>query len=194
MLENDRLNPRLAWALVCVLALAGGWSALAGALLWASFAAASVAIALIPAVALRDATAMVPWEILAVAVLPLASTAVGVPAPLVEAATYLAVAALALLVVVELYAFSSMRMTARFGIVLTVLLTMATASLWTIVRYFADRYLGTNYLTGLTQTELMWDLLLAIAVGTIGALCLGAYVRWRGLATVRTEVRSSDSA
>lgn len=188
VVENDRRNAAVTWTLVCGLCLAGAARALAGEVLWAGFAAASVVIVSIPAVVRRDPLAMPAWEVVTVVAVPIAIEAIGAPSPVLEAATYLAVAGLALAVVVELHEFSAMEMTARFGAALVVLLTMASAGVWTIVRWYSDRLLGTTYYAGMTQTELMWDMATATAVGVVGALVSWAYVRRRGLATAPGEL------
>lgn len=148
MLEDARLNAGLGWALVAfdlAVVVASLWT---GDVLWAGFALAVAALALVPPVTFRDATAMLPWEVLLLAVLPLLGrvlTAEFTPFP-GNVAAYISVAALALVVAVELDLLTRVEMDYRFAVAFVVVATMATAGVWSVVRYGSDLYLGTTLL------------------------------------------------
>jgi hypothetical protein len=64
-----------------------------------------------------------------------------------------------------------------------VLVTMATAGVWTVVQYASDVWFGTA-LVG-TKTTLMWDLVLATAVAVVAGPALAVYFRWLDAVDVR---------
>ncbi|MFC6837037.1 hypothetical protein [Halomarina ordinaria] len=173
VLDDDRTNAATAWALVAGLTLAAAVSLGFGEPLWSVLALAGVAVAVVPAVAYRDASAMPPWEVLAVVAVPALLLAVGAPAAVTQAASYLALAALALLVVVELHVFSSVELTPRVAVALVVLLTMAATGVWTVVRYAVATLLGTGFVG---KVALMWDITLATAVGVLAGGLAWAYL------------------
>lgn len=172
LLDDGRVNAWISWAFVGFLLVATGESLLDGAFLWAGVAATVAAIALLPAVIYRDPSVMPPWELLVLAVLPIAARSFGLAT---QIATYLAVAAVALLVAVELHAFSRTEMTPWFAVLFVVLTTMAVAGVWAIAQYFSDVYLGTSFLTD--KTALMWELVVATLAGAGAGLLFELYFR-----------------
>lgn len=175
LVEDERTNALLAWLVVAVLVVVVVESALAGGLLWAGLAAVVVALAVVPAAVTGRPTANLPWELLVLAALPLAGRTFGV---VTQVATYLAVTAVALVVAVELHAFTDVEMTPAFAVVFVVLTTMAVAGAWASVQWLSDRLLATDYLS--TRTALMWDLTVASATGVLGGVAYAAYFRERG--------------
>jgi hypothetical protein len=143
---DERLNAVAAWllvGLVCVVAVA---SFLEGDLLWTWFSAVVVAIVVVPAVSYRNPRVMLPWEVLAIAFLPvLGRTLASFPLSS-DLATYLSVAALALVVAVELDVFTAVRMTDGFAAFFTVVVTMAAAGVWAVVQWLSDLLLGTTFI------------------------------------------------
>jgi hypothetical protein len=134
VLEDANVNAVLAWLLVGFVAVTALGSALQNQLLWAGFAFAIVALAVIPPVAYRDVTVMLPWEVLALGALPILARAVATSFPTVRVATYLSVAVLALVVAVKLHVFTPVEMTDWFAVVFVVVATMATAGVWAVVQ------------------------------------------------------------
>lgn len=163
----------VAWLLVGVLLLAVGENVLDGDPLWAGFAAVAATVALIPPVLRRDRSAIVPWEVVALTVLPILVRSLFAETLLVQLATYLSVTAVALIAVVELSLFTSLAMTAGFAVALVVTTTMATAGTWAIVQWFSDRYLGTAFLG--SPDALMWDLVIATGMGVLGGVVFALY-------------------
>lgn len=176
LVESARLNAVLAWILVAGVVLVSLGSLLRGSLLWAGFAASVVGLSLLPPVAFRSWRMMLPWEVLALAVVPTVGRALA-PSAVGGVATYLSVAALALVVAVELHLFSTVEMSYRFAVVFVVITTMAAAGAWAVVRWVADLYLGTGFLG--SETALMWEFV-ASTVGGVGAgIFFEGYVRRR---------------
>lgn len=191
VLEGARLTAGLGWALLVfdlAVAVASLWT---GDVLWAGFALAVAALALVPPVTFRDATAMLPWEVLVLAVLPLVGrvlTAEFTPFR-GNVAAYVSVAALALVVAVELDLLTSVEMDYRFAVAFVVVATMATAGVWAVVRYGSDLYLGTTLLlppggvdappAALEEAEhgLMLEFVASFAAGVVAGAVFELYFR-----------------
>jgi predicted lysophospholipase L1 biosynthesis ABC-type transport system permease subunit len=135
-------------------------------------AAAVIAVGVVPPFRSRTARRMIAWEVLVLATLPAAARAFGY---FVGPTAYLSVAALALVVAVELDEFTTVRMTPAFAVGFVVLLTMAAAGLWTIARYFSDLYFGTTLIGG--QTAANWDLVAATGIGLAAGGVFELYFR-----------------
>ncbi|WP_135830470.1 hypothetical protein [Halorussus halobius] len=175
IVEDERINAGLGWALVAFLSLVAVASFLLGNLLWAGFAAFVVALALIPAAANRDWSVMLPWEVLALAAFPILGRTLSTMVATSRVATYLSVAALALIVAVELHAFTSVRMTAWFAVLFVVVATIATVGAWSVVQWLSDVYLGTAFLH--SEHRLMWDFVAATVVGGVAGVLFEWYFR-----------------
>ncbi|QLG47568.1 hypothetical protein [Natrinema halophilum] len=169
LVHDERTNAAVGWLLVAIVALDGVSTFLRGAPLWAGFELVIAVVASIPALTTRDWTAMVPWPLLSVAALAVIAVTIGAP---FETTVYVVIATLALAVVVELETFTTVELSRRFAVAFAVLTTMALQALWTIVQFYSDRWLGTDYLR--SQTELQWDFVLVTAVG----LVLGGLFQW----------------
>lgn len=169
-------NALAAWVLTGFVLAVALRSLLAGDLLWACFAGSVGTLAVLPAVAFRSARTTPPWEVLALASIPLMGRAFG-RGEVSEFATYLSVAAIALLVAVELHAFTSVRMTPSFSVAFVVIATMATAGAWAVVRWVADLYLATGFLG--TEEALMWEFVASTAAGLVAGVVFELYFRRR---------------
>ncbi|WP_135821728.1 hypothetical protein [Halostella litorea] len=172
LLDDRRIGVALAWLFVGFLLFAVVESLVTGAPLWAGFAAVVAGVALIPAVVRRSVTAIPPPELLGLAALPAVVRTYGLYTQL---AGYVAVASLALLVAVELDAFTEVEMTARFAIAFVVITTLAVSGVWTVVRFVSDATLGTAYIADVP--DMMWDMVLAAAVGLLAGVGFELYFR-----------------
>ncbi|SFS93236.1 hypothetical protein [Halostagnicola kamekurae] len=169
LVHDERLNAAIAWVLTAIVSASALESAFTGDLLWGGFELVVVAVVTAPAISFRDWTAMVSWPLLGVATVAFGAGAAGFP---FETTVYLAIGALALIVVVELEAFTSVELSRRFAVGFAAMTTMALQALWTVAQFYADRWLGTEYLR--SQTELQWDFVVVTAV----ALVLAAVFQW----------------
>ncbi|MFB6128881.1 MAG: hypothetical protein ABEJ47_03875, partial [Halorhabdus sp.] len=106
LLRRSRINAAIGWGLVGIIALTALGNVVLGNLLWAGFAAVVGGLAILPPVADRDPLVMIPWEVFALAALPLLGYTFGVDVAFRDVATYLSVAALALIVAVEVHLFT----------------------------------------------------------------------------------------
>lgn len=176
VIRDNRINSAIAWVIVATLVLAAAVSVRIGEPVWAVFVAGCVGIIVLPAWVRRDPSVLPPWEILVFVTLPIASQFLPLSDALADLTTFLAVLAVSVLVVVELHVFSPVEMTPRFAVVFVVLVTMATAGVWTIVQHAADVFLGTSTIQG--KTALMWDLVFATAISLIAIPVLAIYFRW----------------
>jgi len=185
LFQSGRTNALVAWAMIAVLVGTFVESLLAFDLLPMVLVAAITAVVVAPAVAARDPRMMLPWEVLGLALLPiLVRTLLG--GELGTFATYLAIAAFALIITVELQMFTTLRVTHWFAVLFVVLTTMATAAAWTVLRWNADRLLDTAFLT--TNEALMIEWMYVTLAGVAAGILFDAYFRRRG-ARLRRAIR-----
>jgi hypothetical protein len=177
LFRSGRTNALVAWAMAAVLAGAFVESLLGLDLLPMALVAAIAAVVVAPAVAARDPRVMLPWEVLGLALLPVL-VRVLFGGELGTFATYLAIAAFALIITVELHMFTALRVTHWFAVLFVVLTTMATAAAWTVLRWNADRLLGTGFLT--TNEALMIEWIYVTLAGLAAGVLFDAYFRRRG--------------
>jgi hypothetical protein len=187
LLADQRTNALLGWLLVAFLGLVAAESAITGDSQWALFVAGVLALCLVVPVSFRDPMVMLPWEVIALAALPTFGRAVATFGPAQEFALYVSVAALALVVAVELDLFTTVRMTVGFAVTLVVFATLATAGLWALVRWGLDLSLGTNTLLvdGVSDDtihdELMMEFLYSAVAGLVAGVIFAGYFRRRQL-------------
>lgn len=181
LFRDRRLNAGIAWVLVAFLALVTVEEVVAGELLWAGFAGTVCVLTLLPIVAYRDPEVMLPWEVVAVAALPVLGRAVATVPVTGNLATYLSVAAVALIIAVQLHVFTTVEMTYGFAVLFVVVTTMAAAGTWAVVRWAADLRLGTGFLAGHADPEhaLMIEFVYSFVVGILAGVVFEFYFRRR---------------
>ncbi|WP_435128805.1 hypothetical protein [Halobaculum sp. D14] len=203
VVEARRLNAALGWLVVAFLLLTATSELLVGDVVWGVFVAAVAVIALIPPVAFRDPTAMLPWEVLALASLPavgrtlIAGETVAGVTLTGRITTYLAVATVALIVAVETDVFTPVRMNHSFAVFFVTMTTMAAAGVWAVMRYASDVLLGTDWLLDgrpeeVVETALMWDFVAATVAGVVAGLLFEFYFRRRSNAAERVAVEVAE--
>jgi len=185
LLADQRTNAVLGWLLVVFLGLVATESVVTGDSQWALFVASVLALCLVVPVSFRDPTVMLPWEVIGLAALPTFGRAVATFGPAREFTLYISVAALALIVAVELDLFTTVRMTVGFAVTLVVFATLATAGLWALVRWGLDLTLGTNTLLvdGVSDDtihdELMVEFVYSAVAGLGAGVIFAGYFRRR---------------
>jgi hypothetical protein len=190
LLRDKRLNALVGWIIVAVLFAVAATSLLEGNLLWTVFAATVAVLASLPPVLLVNRYAMLPWEILLLAALPVVGRLFATVPVTGNLASYLSVAAIALIIAVELHVFTPVRMTPRFAVVFVAIATMAAAGGWAVLRWGADVLLGTTFVLDPALTEheieeaLMWEFVASTIAGVGAGLVFAFYVR-RQLGTRR---------
>lgn len=177
VVKDARLNAVLSWLLVAFLLVVVVESVVDRDLLWAGFTLAVVFLALVPAVAYRSPKVMLPWEVLIVAILPILGRSFATLALTSRAATYLSVAAVALIVAVELHVFTAVRMTHGFAVVFVAVATMASAGIWAVAQWLSYVYLGTNLVAG--NSRMMWGFVWASVAGIGAGVLFDLYFRTR---------------
>lgn len=176
LFRGGRTNAILAWIQVGILGLVLIEGILDSDVQWVIFVVGVGVVVLIPPTVYRDWRAMLPWELLVLALLPilvrgLFGNTVG------TFGVYLAVAGLALIVTVELHTFTSLQVTHWFAVVFVVLTTLAAVGAWTVVRWNLDRAFGTSYLS--TNDVLMSKWLSVAVAGLVAGTLFDAYFRRR---------------
>jgi len=175
-LRDARVNAALSWTVLASVAAAAAASAVADPV-WAGLAACVALLGALPALVRRSLRSMLPFELLALAALPVLARALDIPGP-GRATTYFAVAAVALVLAVELDAFTAVEMNVPFALLFVVLATVAAAGVWAVARYAVDVVLGTSFLLpprpateaalAAVEEALMVEFLLSTVVG-VGA-------------------------
>jgi hypothetical protein len=176
LFRDGRTNAVLAWVLVAVLPGVFVESVLDVDYQWILFVAVVGAVVLVPPVAYREWRVMLPWELLVLALLPILVRGL-VGGTVGTFASYLSLAALALLVIVELDMFTELTVTHWFAVCLVVLTTLAAVAAWTVFRWNADRFLGTAYLTN--NEALMTEWLYVTLAGLVAGVLFDGYFRRR---------------
>lgn len=182
--RNSPTNALLSWPLIVVFALVFIESLLEFDLLWATFVFVTGVIVLLPPIAYRSPRVMLPWELLVLALLPILVRGL-FGGELGTFATYVSIAALALIIAVELHTFTAVRMTHWFAVTFVVMTTFASAALWTIFRWSMDVLLGTSYLLqpGVSQdvanSLLMIEFLWVTAAGLTAGILFDVFYRRR---------------
>ncbi len=185
MLDDGRRNAVIGWVLVALLAAASvGVVVVAPGELWSLFAFVLLVLALIPPVAYRTPRIMLPWEVLLMAALPVVGLALGAEVLSSQFAAYFAIAAIALVIAVELQSFTSIRLSPGFAVALVVISTMAAAALWGVVQWGFDVYLGTSYITPVDDPDeananLMWEWIYCTLAGLFAGGVFTLYFRRR---------------
>lgn len=183
MLRDRSRNTVIGWVLIAFVFGVVLESVLSGDLAWAGFSGVVFVLAVIPPLIHRDPTVMLPWEVLLLAMVPLLGRALATNLLANRLGTYLAVAALALIVAVELDVFTSVQMTEWFAVLFVVVATMAAAGTWAVVRWGADVILGTSFLLrpgvpeAVIEEEIMWEFVYSTAAGLFAGGIFELYFR-----------------
>ncbi len=185
LLREQRVNAILSWSLVGFLVVAVATSVVRNDLIWAAFVLVVATLAILPPVLLQDPKVMLPWEVTALTALPVLGRAFSTVPLTGELATYLSVAAIALVVAVELHLFTPVRMTDSFAVAFVVVATLAMAGVWAVVRWSADVLLGTEFLLDPALSEeaiehgLMLEFVASTVAGVVAGVVFALYVRRR---------------
>ncbi|SDJ67201.1 hypothetical protein SAMN05216226_10730 [Halovenus aranensis] len=183
LLANRRANAAVAWLFVAFLGAVVVESLLDGDVPWALFVFGIVSCCLIPPIAYRDPETMLPWEVVALAGLPTFGQAVTPALIPGEFLVYISVAALALVVAVELDLFTEVQMTIGFAIAFVVVVTLAAAGVGAVVRWRVDLLFDTTLLLepGVSdQTihdDLMIEFIYSALAGLVGGFIFQLYFR-----------------
>ncbi|MBZ6493686.1 hypothetical protein [Natrinema longum] len=190
--DETQRNAALAWAITIVLVALAITHGLADSYRWFAFTGFATVIVVLPAVAFRDPLVMPPWELLGLVSLPVVDATVLGASFLTSIAVYVAVAAVALVVSVEIDRFTAVRMNHAFAVALVVLTTLAVAGAWNVAQWVADVTFGTDYiLDGRSQDAanraLMIDFAYAAVAGLFAGVVFGRYFGSYGVDEAETQ-------
>lgn len=175
LLGDGRRNATFSWLLVGVAALSAISSGLVAGPLWSVFALVVVGLAALPPLIYRSRYVMLPWEVLAMACLPLLGFAVGLQRFTGPLYAYIAIATVGLVIAVELDSFTEIQMSPGFAIVLVVATTMAAAAAWSMLDWYAATALERSFDT--TNDELMIEFVWATVAGFVAGVIFWVYFR-----------------
>ncbi|RZH67278.1 hypothetical protein [Natrinema altunense] len=178
LIADDRSNAVVAWLLVVAIALIGLGEFVRGGVLWTTFAVILVVLALLPPLAVRSPVAMLPWEVLLLAALPVLGMVLEADRLTGNFASYLSVAAIALVIAVELQAFTTVRMTPGFAVIFVAVTTMAAAALWALFRWSVSGLLGVPFPSD--HDAVMWEFVYSAATGLGAGIVFELYFRRLG--------------
>ncbi|WP_265111662.1 hypothetical protein [Halosolutus halophilus] len=178
LIADDRSNAAVAWLLVVVIAVIGVGEFVVGGVLWTTFAVTLVVLALLPPFTFRSPLVMLPWEVLLLAALPVLGMALEADRLTGHFAAYLSVAAVALVLAVELQTFTAVRMTPGFAVVFVVVTTMAAAALWALLRWSVAGLLGVPFPAD--HDDVMWEFVYSAVVGLGAGVVFELYFRRLG--------------
>ncbi|WP_049929231.1 hypothetical protein [Halopiger goleimassiliensis] len=179
--DASRRNAALGWFVVVALFAFAAVHALEASYRWFVFTAVAVLIVLLPAAARRDPFAVPSWELLALVALPVVDATMFGETVITDVAVYVAVAAVALVAVVEIHQFTAVRMTHAFAIVLVVMTTLAVAAVWNVALWLSDVLLESSYIvTGRSEDAanhaMMMDFVYAAVAGFLAGLVFDRFV------------------
>ena len=176
LFESGRANAILSWVFIGLFLLVLFESLLDWDRQWIVFTIGLLAIVLVPPTSQRSPMVMLPWELLALTSFPVVARALEISQLANDFATYLSIAAVALIVVVELHVLARVNVTHWFAVVLVVLATLAVGAAWAIIRWLMDRQFDTEFIPhGYDQDlanealmiEFFWVLLAGLAAGVL---------------------------
>ena len=171
--RDNSMNTYLAWTLTVLIASVFIESVMDFDWAWTMFSGLVLAIILLPPLSHKDLSVMVPWEVLALTVIPVTVRSIDSAILTSQVAVFAGIAATALIVAVELHVFTQVKFTHGFAIGFTVITTLAIGGLYAVLRYLSDIYLGTTYLT--TNEAFMYEFVEITVTGLLAGVIFDAY-------------------
>lgn len=171
------LNMVLAWIVTGVIFTVFVESVLGLDFLWMVFTGFLFGIVVLPPVAFRSKYAVLPWELLLVAAVPVFVRALNLSVFSSRIATFVSLAALALVIAVELHVFTSVEFSHTFAIGFVIVSTLAVEGVWSLIRFYLDSLAGTAFLT--TNEVLMFEWAQATVAGLLAGLLFDFYFKRR---------------
>lgn len=171
------LNMVLAWSITSFIAVVFVESVIDFDFLWMVFTGFLLVVIVLPPIVYRNKYAVLPWELLLVTAVPVIVRALNVSVFSSRIATFISLAALALVIAVELHVFTNVKFSHGFAIVFVVVSTLAIEGVWSLIRFYIDVFLGTSFLT--TNEELMMEWAEVTVAGLFAGLLFDFYFRRR---------------
>ena len=174
-LHGQRTNAALSWLVVALALAIGTWALLEGYVHEVLFAATTVSIALVPAIALESKRAALPWEVTATAVAPLLVALFAPDLWTRQVVLYAGAAALALALTLEIHGLTEVQFERWLAIVSVTMLSAAIAASWATLTWVQDSIAGTTIIA--SNAEVMWLLIAATGAGLFAGVCFDRYYR-----------------
>lgn len=172
LFTDSRRNALVGWLIVVLFVGAIFESLTEGDWSWLVVVLTTLVVVIVPPILRRSPWVMVPWELLAIASIPISLRTIRVTTT-TPVVTYLSIAALALLISAELHVFGPITITHWFAVVSVAMTTLAVAGLWAVLRVHLDRWLGTATLVD--NTALMIEFAWAAVAGVLAGGLFAAY-------------------
>lgn len=184
--KDSKVNAYLFWILTAVVGLVFLESLYNFDRMWMLMSATLLIILSMPALIHKDLHATIPWELTLIAVIHVIVRTLELSIFANQISTYISIAAIALIIAVQLNLYTSVKFNHSFAIVFTVVATLAIGGVWSIVRYNMDLHLETSFLTD--NDALMHEYLNILVAGVFAGVLFDQYFRRR----VRTFRDSID--
>lgn len=177
LVERERRNSLLSWGLLALVGLIVAYNLLTAGYIGAVLGIGVVLAVAVPTVAYRSYRTVLAWEVLFVAAGALIVRELLRYQPVELFGNYLVIAALSLIITVELYLYTGVEMNRWFAVVFVTMVTMTVGTLWNLGQWALDLTIGTGFLPG--NDQLMGELIVATAAGVGAGVLFTVYFRRR---------------
>jgi uncharacterized membrane protein YjdF len=186
LVEREKSNCIRSWALVVLIALSIVYNLLTAGYVGAVLGVGVILAVLIPTVAYRSYRTILVWEVLFVAATALITRELLRYQPIELLGNYLVIAAISLIITVELYLYTHIEMNRWFAVVFVAMVTMTVGTVWNLGQWALDLTVGTTFIPG--NDQLMIELIAATAAGVAAGFLFIAYFRQRSTNTAHPSV------
>lgn len=152
-------------------------SLLQARVLWSIFTGALLTTVILPPVANKNLQLMLPWELVLVSAIPVIARFTEYSALSGQVATYFALAAFSLIIVVELDIFTSLKLNSSFAVITVLVGTLALGGLWSLLQFWHGEFTGVQHIAD--NTALMHDYLNITLTGLMAGIVFNLYFERR---------------
>lgn len=178
VLRERSAHPATSWVGIVAVHVAIAYSVADGRIAWALFGTGLAAVLLVAPLAFRSPRATPPGPVTLLAAVAYVVGAVAPEGTVAGLAAYAAIAAVALVVVAEIDAFTPVRTNRGFAVALVVMTTMSTAGAWELAKWSYDLAAGTSLVE--SNAAVMWRLVAATGAGLVAGAVFDLYLRRSG--------------
>jgi hypothetical protein len=177
LVEREKRNSLASWALLVAICLVVGYNLATGGYAGAVSGSAVVVAVLVPTIVYRSHRSMLAWEVLFVAAAALVARELLRYQPVELFGNYLVIAALSLILTVELYIYTPIEMNRWFAVVFVAMVTMTIGAVWNLGQWTVDITAGTGFIA--SNDQLMVELITATVAGVGAGLLFTTYFKRR---------------
>lgn len=171
----DRGDSAVCWGLLASIVVLIAYDLRTGGYLGAVLGVGVLTVILGPSGAYRSTRVLVPWEVLFVAVSALLARQIVSHDSVQFVGNYLVIASIALVVAVEIHAYTRVEMNRTFATAFVAMVTMSVATGWTLGRWLLDVTFGSSFIP--SNEALMWELIAAAGSGIGAGVLFDRYFR-----------------